>query len=202
MDNQQFVKKYRGYWWIPKLFGTNYKFYGELIFTNEKGFYLEVLEISNRTEISVLEDLYNKNESINTILGFTEKGKLISLLDSYLVSYSLNIPGFQTYFFSPQIVVIGEHISRKDDIKFQFYKVYLTHLKEWFSLKDKDISNDRQQNEYVIKIKEKSGIEDVYIRKYKMWLDFLQFNKLKFENFMMDIKILEDVFIKIKKKGG
>jgi len=202
MDNQQFVKKYRGHWWIPELFETNYKFYGELIFTNEKGFYLEVLEVFKPEQFSVLKEVYDKNKTINTILGFTEEGKLISLLDSFLDSYSLNIPGFQTCFFSPQIVVIGEHISGKDDIKFQFYKVYLTSLKEWFSFKDKDVLPDKQQNEYVIKIKRKCGIEGVYIEKHQMSLDFLQFNRLKFENFMMDIKILEDVFIKIERDNN
>lgn len=122
--------EYRGLWWLPER--PEDRVPGILTFDLDEGANLELLGSFGRTEdfSENLLDLFDIPE-LRVILGFSEKGKPITLLGCKMSKGSSNLSGVDISAFSSDMVFIGEHFQRPEDIGFEKLIVEYLHLDEW-----------------------------------------------------------------------
>lgn len=127
--------EYRGDWWFPN---NPEKIGGTLKFTPDEGGVLEL--VSSSTDISSvfqnLKDSFSDSSSqIEIILGRCHDGKNfknITLFNSLQTKFRCNLVGYGTVkCFSPELIFVGYHFEKTEDIKFQSLHFYYSHLSEW-----------------------------------------------------------------------
>lgn len=119
-----------GYWWRPNDAKT--KVPGTLQRDAEGKLNLDLLGTFSGV------DLHSFNEpstrSCDVLLGISEDGKLVTLVDCLGGNQVYRTQGVLTESFHPHIVILGKHFKNKDAIKFDEMVIRLTHLDEWVFL--------------------------------------------------------------------
>lgn len=70
----------------------------------------------------------------NIILGTTEHGKKITLINCYERSRKMSFPGFATSNFSILHLLVGERYQTLEDIQFNFCEVEYTDFNDWLNI--------------------------------------------------------------------
>ena len=119
--NKEF--RYQGVWWLPNK--PDNKVPGSLEFDPQTGATLELM--------GPLEEIQNKTKmlAIDIILGSTTDGKDITLSKCFQTESNIHHPGTTTSTFYIDMVLIGVHFKKNEDIKFNSISVQFTHLDEW-----------------------------------------------------------------------
>ncbi len=107
----------------------------------------------------------NKILESEIILGISSNGKNITLYNCFETKSSFSVPGFQTSSFYADMVFIGAHFQKSENIKFKSISVHYLHLDEWANISGFDIQR-LPDREVVIKYKLpepiKASINDDY----------------------------------------
>ena len=134
--------EYKGVWWLPDK--ENNQISGILKFSPENGLILDLIGAfpTNRN-----------NEEI--ILGFTENGKCITLLNTFQTKRSFSMPGMELETIICNYAFIGSnHLPKKSDFKFYKAVFSLKHLDEWTNKSEGfNIDHNWKEKEIVIKYK-------------------------------------------------
>ncbi len=121
---EEFV--YNGLWWLPD--NPNNKVSGTLSFHPVEGIKLEL--IGSFKEIIDLE----KDLTTGIIMGFTTDGKKITLYQCIENRTKLSMPGMLVSFFTANIVFIGQHFEREEDIEFKNLSINYSYLEDWINI--------------------------------------------------------------------
>jgi len=121
--------EYEGVWWLPD--NPEIKIPGILKFTPTEG---AVLKLSSDNEY-ILAMFANSDPEI--ILGISSNGKYITLYKCLILqpeitridSYSLG-----SIVFGSQMVLVGSHFQKPEDIKFKSMSIHYLYLNEWFKM--------------------------------------------------------------------
>lgn len=120
------IREYIGYWWLPD--NGNDRLYGSLKIYDDNKLELKVLGM-----FGGLEE-HRNHISINTINGFTQCGKKITLLKCYEDNCKFSMPGIASENYTPQYMIIGEHFKYMDDIKINSISSRYTDLSKWIGI--------------------------------------------------------------------
>jgi hypothetical protein len=134
--------EHKGSWWLPD--DENNQISGILRFSSENGLVLDLIGAFPRDR---------SNEEI--ILGFTGKGKCITLLNTFQTKRSFSMPGLELETIVSNYAFIGSnHLSKKSDFKFHKAIFALKHLDEWTNKSEGfDVDHKWGEKEIVIKYK-------------------------------------------------
>ncbi len=127
--------EYKGIWWLPDK--PEKQVSGILKFTPEEGAILDL--------IGSFKDIKNKNKSEilepEIILGVSSKGEFITLNKCVETMSSISFPGFQASSFYANLVFIGAHFQKLEDIKFKSISAHYLYLDEWVNISGFDIKS-------------------------------------------------------------
>lgn len=137
--------EYKGIWWLPDK--PDKEVTGTLRFTPVGGAILDL--------IGSFQDIENMNKKLKPeiILGVSSNGKNITLYKCFETKSSFNFSGFQTSSFYADLVFIGAHFQKSEDIKFKSIFVHYLHLDEWVNISGFDIKHLWEEKEVIIKYK-------------------------------------------------
>jgi len=137
--------EYKGIWWLPDK--PEERVSGTLRFTPDEGAILDL--------IGSFKDIKNMNKILKPeiILGVSSNGKNITLYKCFETKSSFSIPGFQTSSLYANLVFIGAHFQKSEDIKFKSISVHYLHLDEWANISGFDIKKLWEEKEVLIKYK-------------------------------------------------
>jgi len=123
--------EYKGIWWLPD--NPEKQISGTLTFTPSEGAVLDL--------IGSFEDIKDMNKMLEPeiILGTTSNGKNITLHKCFETKSSVSLPGFQISSFYANVIFIGAHFQKSEDIKFKNISVHYSHLDEWTNISGFDI---------------------------------------------------------------
>ena len=116
--------EYRGYWWLPDT--PDNRVPGTLVFDPEEGTNLDLL--------GSLRGLEGVSAPLDPelILGTSSDGRSITLKECSRDTGTLSIgAGFSTSSFSADMVIVGEHFERPEDVGFERLIIEYLHLDAW-----------------------------------------------------------------------
>ncbi len=109
--------EYRGFWWLPKQ--PEKKESGVIKFDSIEGVTLELL------------DSKFGGGSFPILLGQTSCGKKITLYGCYITRSTSNPRGYSTATINSDVVLVGEHFQREEDIVFDSLSISYSYLNDW-----------------------------------------------------------------------
>jgi hypothetical protein len=115
---------YKGIWYLPEK--SEIKVEGTLTFDPDGESILDLTGSFTET--------YSKIKNQKVILGFTTKGKKITLIDCLEISRSESFPGMTTTCYLVTFIFEGAHFQTEDDIKFNRISANLSKLEEWVNV--------------------------------------------------------------------
>jgi len=121
---QQF--EYAGIWWLPEKHELQVS--GTLYFNYKEGARLSL--IGSFVELQKLDALL----STKIILGLTQDGKQITLYRCHEKNRNINFFGLINSEFSVDVVFIGCHFEKEEDILFEKLSISYTNLDEWVGI--------------------------------------------------------------------
>jgi len=117
-----------GKWCLPGADDNSQKVYGNLTFSpNEEA------------KLTLLGELSPDYDYYQTILGFSQKGKNITLLGCQLVFREKSYPGIPSVTYHVQEIFQGQHFLNEDYVKFFNISISYPNLDEWLGLPVADI---------------------------------------------------------------
>jgi hypothetical protein len=121
--------KYEGFWWLPK--DPSIKISGTLFFDPKTGGRLELIGT-----FKTIDDLKQINKealssSVSIILGLSVEGKTITLYKCFETSFSISFPGITKSAFYVNIIFIGCHFEKEEEILLDEVSVNYSNLNEW-----------------------------------------------------------------------
>lgn len=119
------ILEYIGYWWLPS--NPSVKLPGIMKVSDEDGICLELL--GTFRSITSLE--INSHDDCEIILGFTNDGKFLTLIESRNFNFVLPSLGITTQKYQVNSFFIGVHFSKKEDIRFFKLSIEYTYLPTW-----------------------------------------------------------------------
>ncbi|MBP7795954.1 MAG: hypothetical protein KA059_04170 [Elusimicrobiales bacterium] len=139
--------EYKGIWWLTN--NPKEQVSGTLRFTPDEGAILDL--------IGSFKDIKNMNKMLEMlepeiILGVSSNGKNITLYKCFEKKSNFSFPGFQTSSFYANVVFIGAHFQKSEDIRFKNISVHYLHLDEWVNISGFDI-NLLEEKGVIIKYK-------------------------------------------------
>lgn len=150
--------EYKGIWWLPDK--PKKRISGTLRFAPNEG---AILDLTG--SFKDIRDI-NKILKSEIILGISSNGKEITLYNCFETKSSFSFPGFPTSSFYADMVFIGAHFQKLENIKFKSISVHYLHLDEWANISGFDIQPPLPDREVVIKYKApepiKASINDDY----------------------------------------
>jgi tetratricopeptide (TPR) repeat protein len=111
-----------GYWWLPE--NPDYKIAGTVFYSKGKihlelvGSFETILTINDPTDLDIL-------------LGFSNKGQLLTLHKCYLQNFNFPSNGFSTSTYRILYLFIGTHFQNSLNIKFTSISSSVFYLDEW-----------------------------------------------------------------------
>ena len=132
--------EYKGIWWLPDK--PEKQISGTLRFTPNEGGVLELM--SSFKDIQVEPEI---------ILGVSSNGKNITLQKCFDTKTNFNFPGFLTSSFYANVIFIGAHFQKLEDIKFKSISIHYSHLDEWVNISGFNIKPPGEEKELIIKYK-------------------------------------------------
>lgn len=118
--------EYEGMWWFPA--DPKKQISGTLKFNPNKGAILDLIG-----SFKDVQDIKNLSEP-EIILGISSNGKNITLYRCFETKSSLSVPGLLTSSFYIDIVFVGAHFKKVEDIKFRSLSIHYSHLDEWANI--------------------------------------------------------------------
>lgn len=124
--------EHNGLWWLPN--EPSNQVSGKLKFESNEGANLELIG-------SFIKDLTENSELLSPeiILGFSTNGRNITLHKCIETNRNLNIPGIITSSFISNLVLIGAHFEKPEDISFKSISVNLSYFDEWVDISGFDL---------------------------------------------------------------
>jgi hypothetical protein len=121
--------KYEGFWWLPE--DPTIKISGTLFFDPKTGGRLELIGT-----FKTFDDLKQINKealssSLLIILGLSVEGKAITLYKCFETSFSLSFPGITRSAFFVNIIFIGCHFEKEEEILLDEVSINYSNLNEW-----------------------------------------------------------------------
>ena len=121
--------KYEGFWWLPE--DPSIKISGTLFFDPKTGGRLELIGT-----FKTFDDLKHINKealssSLLIILGLSIEGKAITLYKCFETSFSLSFPGITRSAFFVNIIFIGCHFEKEEEILLDEVSINYSNLNEW-----------------------------------------------------------------------
>jgi len=172
------IFEFKGIFWIPG--NDSNQNTGTLHYSTEDGLELDLFG-------SFDEELDNASTANTIILGFTENGKKITLLNCREFSHSTSLPGFETSKVAALYCFIGEHFSSADDILFDSLQVEYHGLGAWldiYGFKRPTYQND--PNSITLQYEQPPAIEFDLVEGWKVKIDFSYY--APFEGFIPRLK--------------
>ncbi|MFS0637299.1 HEPN domain-containing protein [Mesobacillus foraminis] len=118
----------KGYWWLPS---SNEKVSGILFYKHDK-IELELIgRLHSDDELEGSRFFGRKNSSHECILGFTDKGEEITLIDAINSNFSISAPGFATETYSINLFIVGGHYENSNNIMFHSMSFFPTNFTKW-----------------------------------------------------------------------
>jgi len=141
--------EYKGQWWLPNEPAKAVS--GTLKYTHNDG---AVLELMGSFEDS--REMYKMARPV-IILGTSSNGKDISLHGCFLLQVRKSYPGLSTSSYFANMVLVGAHFHKAEDIRFRSINVRFSHFDEWANLSGFKIDHPKEEN-VVIKYKRPDDI--------------------------------------------
>ena len=153
--------EYTGIWWLPD--NPEKQISGTLRFTIGEGAVLDL--------IGSFKDNKGLNKMLEPeiILGSSSDGKNVTLHKCFETERRVSSPGFQTSSFYTNLVFIGTHFQKSEDIKFKSISVHYLHLDEWANISGFDIQHPPDR-EVVIKYKLPEPVKATINDDYKIYI--------------------------------
>ncbi|HEC93387.1 MAG TPA: hypothetical protein ENI51_10415, partial [Candidatus Atribacteria bacterium] len=157
--------EYKGEWWLPHK--PEKRISGTIKFTPNEGALLELIG-SFKDNATDMKKLLNPE----IILGISFNGKNISLYKCWETKRSFGfLRGFPISSFYAEVVFIGAHFHKLENIKFKSISVHYSHLDEWANISGFDIKDFSNKKEVVIKYKLPESIQASIGEDYKIFID-------------------------------
>lgn len=137
--------EYKGIWFLPEK--PEGQICGILKFTPDDGAILDL--IGSFKDIAEI----NKMLSPKIILGISSNGKKITLYNCFENKSNFSFPGFQTCSFYVDIVFVGAHFQKTEDVRFKSLSIHYSNLDEWVNISGFDIKQSLAEKEAIIKYK-------------------------------------------------
>jgi hypothetical protein len=155
--------EYKGIWWIPNK--SNEQISGTLRFTPDEGAILDL--------IGSFKDIKDMNRMLNPniILGISSNGKNITLHKCFETKSNVSFPGLLTSSFYANVVFVGAHFQKNEDIKFKKLSIHYLYLDEWVNISGFDIQLFSDKKEVVMKYKLPEPIQASIGEDYKIFID-------------------------------
>ncbi len=129
--------EYKGFWFLPDK--QENKIEGTLVFDPDNR---SVLELTGSFyELSII------TEDINIILGFTARGKKITLFNCISIGFTASFPGIQITRYVVQFIFEGEYFTKSEDIKFKNLRANIVKFEEWTNVWGFDIKVNTETKE-------------------------------------------------------
>ncbi|MCR4409922.1 MAG: hypothetical protein QHH43_05290 [Candidatus Saccharicenans sp.] len=183
--------EYKGIWWLPDK--PHDKIPGFLKYDPKEGGSLEL--IGNLNSLSDFKSL----SAPVIILGETVEGKKVTLYKCFEKSRELNFPGQIRSLFFINVIFIGCHFQKEEDILFDEISINFSNLEEWVGLggiksRKTDKPNGHLKKEYYIEPPQEIAVK---LEKTDIYINF-SYN-CKFTGYSLNLK--QTTFIKIKPKN-
>ncbi len=117
--------EYKGYWWLPE--NEERRIAGTLKYSPEDGPILEL--IGSFWDLPGLQ----KVKGPDIILGKSDNGKLITLFGYGGRKDKISFPGLSCTTVRMQIVFIGFHFKKREDLVFDSLSINYNYLNEWYT---------------------------------------------------------------------
>ncbi|MEM2888041.1 MAG: hypothetical protein QXI71_02715 [Candidatus Bathyarchaeia archaeon] len=117
---------YKGAWWLPSK--PEKRISGTLTFTPWSGATLNLIG-----SFKEIED-HNKFLNPEIILGMSADGTFITLYECFETEFRMSTAGFLTSSFYADMMFVGAHFIKKEDVKFRQLDVHYSNLNEWVNI--------------------------------------------------------------------
>lgn len=160
--------EYNGIWWLPE--NPERRISGILSFHPQEGASLELIGTFKEEFDKIF-----KLDTLDIILGVTSNGKEVTLYRCYETKSQINSPGLVNSLFTPQVIFMGHHFEKEDDIVFDSLSINYSFLEEWTNITgfqckiEWDHENHISRDEVSYKFPEKI---EAQINGFKISLDF------------------------------
>ncbi|GLI58116.1 hypothetical protein PM10SUCC1_36300 [Propionigenium maris DSM 9537] len=124
-------KEYLGEWWISS--DPENKVSGVLTITDDD-FDLKLIGSFKQLK-QAFSSISVTSERIDLILGYSTCGKNISLLNCSSKGFQMSFPGTITESFSPREIIVGNHYSDLEEIKFKSINISYDYLEYWLNMR-------------------------------------------------------------------
>ena len=145
----------KGYWFLPT--SKNIKVNGILRYSKGE-ISLETMgsiKDGSTDMFSVFRDVNDSSGLIESILGFTTSGELITLTNCYVSNISSGT-GLSVYHYGGSQLYIGEHYETKDKIKFNHVQLEYSNLHLWYPFTGIKVNMDELITKNTIKVEHKT----------------------------------------------
>ena len=119
--------EFKGLWWLPEK--PDVKIAGDLKFKNDKKILLELLGSFHETR-SLGAGNYFQPE---IILGITNNGHICTLYKNFETGNHFNFPGIQNSIIESNILFVGKHFNKTEELSFSSFQARFTNLEKWLS---------------------------------------------------------------------
>ncbi|GGF16955.1 hypothetical protein GCM10010954_14510 [Halobacillus andaensis] len=114
----------QGHWWLPG--NENQEVSGNL-YSEGQNFYLETLGVFH--DFGPLSDDKVNEQYIH---GITVKGEKVTLINTFTLNETQNMPGIPHQKLLIPSFIVGDHFTDLEEFKFKSVTLYGTYLTEWF----------------------------------------------------------------------
>lgn len=117
-----------GVWWLPSI--PDDRVPGTVTFTQSEGIRLKLFGVFGKDALRTFGGApMGKKEA--RILGVTEAGKRMTLIDCFVMNAQFGVPGYAREEYDAKVAYNGAHFSEDGDIRFSGIEVSFTHLTDW-----------------------------------------------------------------------
>jgi len=107
---------------------------------------------------------YKEELRPDIILGFSSKGKNITLYKCFEIKSSVSIPGLHTSSIGASVVLVGAHFEKTEDIKFDSLSIHYSHVDNWANISGFDSQQMfanalADEKEYLIRYKRPEPVQ-------------------------------------------
>jgi len=134
---------FQGYWWLPHL--PEAKIAGELWCSRDGK--VELSLFGSFSGVSIPQ----KEERVDIILGVSDKGKLVTLVDNRLVHWQLNFPGVPRQKYRAKFFIEGEHFADLDKLQFSAITFRTYGLDAWIGISGLQVELDFDAPKFLVK---------------------------------------------------
>ena len=187
-----------GIWWLPE--NPEKRLPGILKFTPDEGGVLELIGSFKNKRLGEMNNLIDPE----IIVGVSSHGKNITLykcLDkSFEVQPNFVLPELQFSSYYVNVIFIGVHFKKPEDVKFRSLYVHFSHLDEWIDASGFEIQNLLDKKEITISYKKPIFIQAV-VGDYKITVE----SKVSYPTLSLgkrEVSIKQKSYIKIESPKG